>query len=387
MIPGVPERQGGVSQPPAIRPRRPRPVTLLPGDGIGPEVISCACRVVEATGVAIEWRAQTVGGRSVEAGLDSVPGEVLADLRRTGVGLKGPVSSQVPGLGERSAGTEASFRSPNLEIRDRLALRAQVRPCRAYTGVSCLAPGADVVVVRDTTEDLYAGIEFAAGSQQAEQVLDIARIAGHGFSPGAAVSLKPLSEAGCRRLVGFAVDFARRTGRRRVTVVHKASVMRATDGMLLEVAREIAAAETEVLLDDRLVDAACAELVRRPAAFEVLVTLALYGDILSDLAAALTGGVGFAPGANYGPACTVFEPAHGTAPRHAGRDRANPVGAIMSGAMLLHHIGERDAAARVEAAVGAALASGPGVTYDVATERHAATVGTNAFTDLVIERL
>jgi isocitrate dehydrogenase (NAD+) len=329
---------------------------VIPGDGIGPDVVSAAQSVLEATGVPFEWDVHDVGPAALSAAGSALPDTALRAIRQAGVALKGPVST-VAG----SSGT----RSTNVALRRELGLSIQVRPCRSRPGVHSPFHDLDLVVIRDTTEDLYAGVEFAANGPDTKLVIDAIRSTGRELAHGSAIGIKPVSEEACRRLVEFSLAYARRHGHERLTVVHKATAMRSTDGLFLEVARDVLSGETDVSCDDRQIDAVCAELVRRPEAFGVLVTLNLYGDILSDLAAALTGGVGLAPGANYGGPLAVFEAAHGTAPRHAQAHRANPMAMILCGALLLRHVGAVDEADRVEAAVDAVLGLGLTVPGDV----------------------
>ncbi|MGH9063268.1 MAG: isocitrate/isopropylmalate dehydrogenase family protein [Acidimicrobiales bacterium] len=331
-------------------------VTLVPGDGTGPELTRLACEVLSATGVEIAWDIQQVGTPAVEMSGTPLPDGVLDAILATGAALKGPVTTPAgPG----------GFPSVNVALRRRLDLFAQVRPCRSWPGVASPCGRLDLVVIRDTTEGLYAGAELAPGAPETVAMLDLLNAQGGALDPRSAVSVKPVSEQACRRIARFAFDYARSHGYERVTAVHKASVMRRTDGLFLEVARDVAGEHPALVFDDCLVDAACAQLVRRPEGLQVLVTLNLYGDILSDLAAALAGGVGLAPGANVGPRVAVFEAAHGSAPKLAGRRRANPVGLILSGALLLRHLGEQEAAARVESAVASVLAQGRTLTYDL----------------------
>ncbi|HJX42511.1 MAG TPA: isocitrate/isopropylmalate family dehydrogenase [Geodermatophilus sp.] len=356
----------------------PHDVTFIPGDGIGPEVVDAARRVVEATGVPVRWDEQHLGQPALDAGAESaLPAATVESVRRTGAALKGPVSTSRTG----------GFPSPNTGLRRALDVFAQVRPTRSLPGVPTLFPTLDVAVIRETTEDLYAGIEFAAGSPGAREVIEAARRHGAALSDAAAVSLKPASEAAVRRTLEFAVAWAREHGRRKVTVAHKATVMRATDGLFLEVGRELAAGTTDLEIDDVLVDNLTAVLVRRPEEVDVVVTTNQYGDILSDLVAGMSGGVGLAPGANHGPGVAVFEAAHGSAPRHAGTDRANPLGMVRSAALLLRHLGEDDAADRVEAAVAGLLAEGRVRTYDLLPAGAGDASGTRAVADALVARL
>jgi isocitrate dehydrogenase (NAD+) len=333
-----------------------RTVTLLPGDGIGPEVVDATLEVLAATGVEIDWEPQLIGGPALDAGAGTpLPSAAVESVRRNGLALKGPLTTLV-GRGQ--------FPSPNIGLRRELDLVIQARPLR---GIPIGRPGPagfDVVVVRQTSEDLYAGLELAAGSDQARQVLELAG-AGDSWREGTAVSLKPFSPAAVERSATAAARWAAEADRSRITVVHKASVMRESDGLFLRTALS-SAQRDGIEVDDALVDAVAARLVLHPEQFDVLFTGNLYGDILSDLTAAVAGGIGLAPGVNLGPEAAVFEAAHGSAPRHAGTDRVNPIGMVRSGAMLLRHLGESEAAARVEAAVDDVLREGRFLTYDVA---------------------
>jgi isocitrate dehydrogenase (NAD+) len=356
-------------------------VTLIPGDGIGPSVTGAACRVVNATGVRIEWDVRQVGMSSMRHSGQPLPQQVIDSIVSNGVALKGPVSTPV--------GTRG-FRSVNVALRRALDLFAQVRPCRTRTGFHGTTPNIDIVVIRDTIEDLYAGVELQADSAGAAEVGQVLERHGAGaLPPDAGLSIKYLSRTASARIAEFALDYARRTGRTRVTAVHKASVMRCTDGLFLE---EFTAAgernrASDLDLDDMLVDNLCGSLVRNGSGYDVLVMPNMYGDIVSDLAAGLTGGVGLAPGANYGPGVAMFEPAHGSAPRHAGADRANPTAAILSAAMLLEHLGEHPAASAVVAAVDETIAEGA-VTYDLRRPDDARPpLGTDEFADRVIAKI
>jgi isocitrate dehydrogenase (NAD+) len=354
-------------------------VTLIPGDGIGPEVTGAARRVLEATGAEFHWDVQQLGQPALDAGAESaLPRTTVQSVLRTGVALKAPVSTSRTG----------GFTSPNTALRRALDVFAQVRPARALPGVATPFPGLDVVVIRETTEDLYAGIEFAAGSPGAQDVADAARRHGAVLAEGSAVSLKPATEVAVRRMMEFAVGWARQQGRRRITVAHKATVMRATDGLYLEVGRQLAAEHPDLLIDDVLIDNLTAQLVRRPDESDVIVTTNQYGDILSDLTGGMSGSVGLAPGANFGPGVAVFEAAHGSAPRHGGTDRANPLGMIRSGVLLLRHLGEAERADRLDRAVSDLLADGKVRTYDLLPPAEAGrAAGTQAVADALVDRL
>lgn len=335
-------------------PDDPLHIALIPGDGIGPEVIAATETVIDALGLSVVWERHALGAAAT--GSDLLPSDAVDAVRRAGVALKGPVSTVAGRHGGRSL---------NVALRQALGIFAQVRPCRSRPGTRAASAGVDLVVIRDTTEDLYAGVEFAAGAPETEALIETMAGMGREVAAGSAIGIKPVSEAACRRLMEFAIGYARRGGYQKVTIAHKATAMRATDGLFLEVAREVVAGETDVECDDRQVDALCADLVRRPEAFGVVATLNLYGDLLSDLAAAVTGGVGLAPGANYGDDVAVFEAVHGTAPRLAGAHRANPMAMVLTAALLLRHVGATTQADRIESAVDAVLDAGTTLTYDL----------------------
>lgn len=331
-------------------------VVLIPGDGTGPELTAAARRVLDASGAALSWEVHAVGAQAYEREGTALPESVLDAIRTHGVALKGPVATP-PG---------APFRSVNIELRRALDLYAQIRPCKRFPGAPSRVEALDVLIIRETTEDLYAGVEYAAGAPETREL--IAWFASHGhdsISSEAGISIKPISERSTRRIFEFAFDHARRHGRRRVTAVHKATVMKHTDGLFLATAREVARENPDIAFDDLAVDTVALHFVRRPEELDVLVASNLYADILSDLAAGLIGGVGLAPGANFGEHVAVFEAAHGTAPAHAGKDKANPLALILSGALLLRHVGEDAAANRVETAVAELIEAGDHLTYDL----------------------
>jgi isocitrate dehydrogenase (NAD+) len=355
-------------------------VTLIPGDGTGPEIAEATRRVLEATGVEFEWDVQEAGAdAAVRHGGNPLPDGVLDSIRRTRVAIKGPITTPV-GTG---------FRSVNVALRKALDLFAQVRPCRTYTGVRSRYEDIDLVIVRENTEDLYAGSEFEEGTDNCAELLrTIDRLSGAHIRPDSGISIKPISIAGTERVVRFAFEYARREGRRKVTAVHKANIMKHTDGLFLRVAREVAERYPDVEFEDRIVDNMCMQLVQKPELYDVLVLPNLYGDILSDLGAGLIGGLGVAPGANYGEAGAVFEPTHGSAPRYAGLNRVNPVAMMLSGVLMLRHIDEREAADRLERAIAETIAEGRDVTYDLKPTRDDPTaVGTSEMADAIAARL
>jgi isocitrate dehydrogenase (NAD+) len=331
-------------------------VTLVPGDGIGPEVTEAARHVLEATGVAFDWDVQEAGAGAIEREGTPLPDRVLASIRRSRVALKGPITTPV-GTG---------FRSVNVTLRQELDLFAAVRPSRSLPGVPSRHPPLDLVVIRENTEDLYWGIEFERGSPQTERLREELReLAGYELAPDAGVTVKPISITGTRRIVQFAFDFARRGGRKRITVGHKANIMKFSDGVFLATALEEAAGHPDIELEEMQMDELAMWLTWEPETMDVLLLPNLYGDIVSDLCAGLVGGLGLASGANLGWEYAVFEPVHGSAPDIAGKGLADPVAAILSGAMLLRHLRETDAADAVDAAVHAVLSRGEVLTRDL----------------------
>jgi len=354
-------------------------VTLIPGDGTGPEIAEATRRVLEATGVAFEWDVQQAGIDVYQKEGTPLPERVLDSLRRTKIGLKGPITTPV-GTG---------FRSVNVTLRMELDLFACVRPCKTYPGVRSRYENIDIVIVRENTEDLYAGIEFERGSKGATALRDLVRSESQREIPeDAGISIKPISVSATERIVRHAFGYAKSNGRKKVTAVHKANIMKFSDGLFLEVARKTAREFSGIEFEDRIVDNMCMQLVQTPENYDVLVLPNLYGDILSDLAAGLIGGLGVAPGANIGDEAALFEPTHGSAPRYAGKNKVNPFGMILSGMLMLRHIGERQAAERLECAVANVIREGKSVTYDMKAKRDDPTaVGTSAAADAVIAAL
>lgn len=356
-------------------------VVLIPGDGIGPEIMSAMRRVVDATGVAISWRVIEAGSAVMEQHGTPLPQTVLDAIAETGVAIKGPITTPV-GTG---------FRSVNVALRQAFDLYSCVRPCRSLPGDGSRYRDVDLVIFRENTEDLYAGIEFDADAPQVSEIRRIVEAAGMTpFRKGSALSLKPISTAGSERIVRTAFEYARATGRHKVTAIHKANIMKATDGLYLRVARTVAQDYPDIAFEDKIVDAACMGLVQNPDDFDVLVLPNLYGDIVSDLCAGLIGGLGMAPGANIGASCAVFEATHGSAPDIAGRDIANPTAEILSAALMLDYLGEQKAAQRMRQAVEATLAEGTVVTGDVQRALTGSTdgaAGTQAYADAVIAHL
>jgi isocitrate dehydrogenase (NAD+) len=355
-------------------------VTLIPGDGTGPELTEATRRVLEATGVDFDWDVRQAGEEVMARyGGNPLPDETLDAIRETGVALKGPITTPVGG----------GFRSVNVGLRKGLDLYAQVRPCKTYPGVRTRFEDVDLVVVRENTEDLYAGIEYEQGTDDARELLDWIKNRGGKLRwDDAGISIKPISVTGTRRIFEFAFDYARRMGRRKVTAVHKANIMKFTDGLWLHVAREVAAENDDVEFDDRIVDNMCMQLVQRPEEYDVLVLPNLYGDVVSDLCAGMIGGLGMAPGANFGESVAVFEPTHGSAPKYAGQNKVNPMAQMLSGMLMLRHLDEHDAADRLESAIGDVIRDGESVTYDMKPSRDDPTaVGTSQVADAIVDKL
>ena len=328
-------------------------IVMIPGDGIGPEIMEASRRVIEATGVDINWIVKEAGGAQIEKHGSPIPPETVAAIREYGVAYKGPITTPI-GTG---------FRSVNVVMRRELDLYANVRPSRTYPNVPSRFENVDLVVVRENTEDVYAGIEHMIGDVAAE-------------------SIKLLTRKGCERIVRYAFDYAVRNGRKKVTAVHKANIMKCTDGMFLGIAREIAQEYPQIEFDDMIIDAMCMRLVQTPEKYDVLVMPNLYGDIVSDLCAGLVGGPGLAPSANIGQGRAIFEAVHGSAPQIAGQNIANPTALTLSGAMMLRHLGETAAAEKIEGAVSALIAEGKQLTQDLG-----GTLTTSAYADALIERV
>src|ERR671930_2386110 len=354
-------------------------VTLIPGDGTGPELTEATRRVLEATGVGLEWDVQEAGADVMDRyGGNPLPDHVLDSILRTGVALKGPITTPVGG----------GFRSVNVTLRKTLDLYGQVRPCKSYPGVRSRYEHVDLIIVREATEDLYAGIEYEEGSAHADELAAWIEARGGQVPPGAGISIKPLSVEGSRRIVQFAFDYARRNGRRKVTAVHKANIMKFSDGLWLRVAREVAAENDDIDFDDRIVDNMCMQLVQRPEEYDVLVLPNLYGDVLSDLCAGMIGGLGLAPGANFGEEVAIFEPTHGSAPKYAGQNRVNPMAMMLSGMLMLRHLEETEAADRLESGISEVIREGESVTYDMKPSRDYPTaVGTSEVADAIVDKL
>jgi isocitrate dehydrogenase (NAD+) len=354
-------------------------VTLIPGDGTGPELTEATRRVLEATGVGLDWDVRQAGVDVMSEAGTPLPEETLASIRGNGVALKGPITTPI-GTG---------FRSVNVALRHELELYACLRPCKSYDGVRSRYQEVDLVVVRENTEDLYAGIEYEAGSDAAERVIaDLNALQEKQIRPGSGISVKPISAEASERIIRFAFEYARENGRRQVAGVTKANIMKFTDGLFLSVFRAVAVEYPDIESREVLVDALCMSLVQRPEEFDVLVLPNLYGDIVSDITAGLVGGLGMAPGANIGKDAAVFEATHGSAPKYKGMNKVNPTAMILSGKLMLAHLGERDASQRLEQAVAAVIARGERVTYDLKPSRDDPTaVGTAEYADAIIDEL
>jgi isocitrate dehydrogenase (NAD+) len=354
-------------------------VTLIPGDGTGPELTEATGRVLEATGVELEWDVRQAGVDVMGDAGTPLPEETLASIRQNRVALKGPITTPI-GTG---------FRSVNVALRHELELYACLRPCKSYPGVRSRYENVDLVVVRENTEDLYAGIEYEAGSEAAERVIrELNSLQPKQIAPGSGISVKPISAAASERIIRFAFEYARENGRRQVAGVTKANIMKFTDGLFLSVFREVAGEYPDIESREVLVDAVCMALVQRPEEHDVLVLPNLYGDIVSDITAGLVGGLGVAPGANIGARAAVFEATHGSAPKYKGLNKVNPTAMILSGKLMLEHLGERDAAQRLESAVAAVISKGERVTYDLKPSRDDPTaVGTAEYADAIIAEL
>src|SRR4051812_39406034 len=353
--------------------------TLIPGDGTGPELIDATRRVLEATGVEFEWDEHPAGVDVYESEGTPFPERTLESVKRTKVGIKGPTTTPVG----------SGFRSVNVLLRKELDLYACIRPCKSYAGVRTRFPETDVVIVRENTEDLYAGVEFEHDSDDARKLERF--LADELHSPvreHSGISIKPISEFGSERIVRAAFDYAKENGRRKVTAAHKANIMKFSDGLFLETARKVAEDHPELEFEDRIIDNLCNQLVSRPEEYDVIVLPNLYGDIVSDLGAGMIGGLGLAPGGNLGTEAAVFEATHGSAPKYKGQNKVNPTALMLSGVLMLRHLDERDAADRLEAAIASVIKKGEKVTYDLKPTRDDPTaVGTSEFADAVIEEM
>jgi isocitrate dehydrogenase (NAD+) len=358
-------------------------VTLIPGDGTGPELTEATRRVLEAAaataGSSFDWDQQEAGIDIMETAGTPLPDATIESVRRTGVAIKGPITTPI-GTG---------FRSVNVALRYELDLYACVRPCKTYAGMRTRFDSVDVVIVRENTEDLYAGIEYEAKSPDAEKVIEFLNsLQDKKIRDGSGISIKPMSAFGSERIIRYAFEYARNNGRKRVHCVTKSNIMKFTDGLFLSVFREVAKDYPDIEPWENLVDATCMGLVQRPEEWDVLVLPNLYGDILSDLTAGMVGGLGVAPGGNIGERAAVFEATHGSAPKYKGQNKVNPTAMILSGEMMLRHLGESQAADNLDRAVSSVIAEGKSVTYDLKPHRDDPTaVGTSQYADAIIAKL
>jgi len=357
-------------------------VTLIPGDGTGPEISEATRRVLEGTGVKFDWDVQNAGVDVMDEYGTPLPDAVLDSIRDTKVAIKGPITTPV-GTG---------FRSVNVALRKELDLYMCLRPCKSYNGVRSRYEDIDLVIVRENHEDLYAGIEFEQGSPEASKLIDfIADLGARRIREDSGISIKPISITGTKRIVRAAFDYAVKMGRKKVTAVHKANIMKYSDGLFLKTAGEVAEQEygdSGIEFEDRIVDNMCMQLVQKPELYDVLVLPNLYGDIVSDLGAGLIGGLGVAPGGNIGDDAAVFEPTHGSAPKYAGQNRVNPMAMMLSGVLMLRHLEEMEAADRLENAIADIIEAGEFVTYDMKPSRDdPSAVGTSQVADAIIDRM
>ena len=354
-------------------------VTLIPGDGIGPEIAEVTRKVIDATGVSIEWDVQPAGIDVMEKEGTPLPDRVLESVRKSHAAIKAPITTPV-GTG---------FRSVNVALRKELDLYACLRPCKSYEGVRSRYQKINLVIVRENTEDLYAGIEFQKGTAETKELIrEIEKLSQRKIREDSGISIKPISVFGTERIVRFAFEYAKKYGRKKVTAVHKANIMKFSDGLFLEVAREVAKKYPSIEFEDRIVDNMTMQLVQSPENYDVLVLPNLYGDIISDLCAGLIGGLGMAPGANLGDKHSLFEAVHGSAPKYKGLNKVNPVALILSGVLMLRHLGEEKAADRLERAVAQVIREGKSVTYDMKADKNDPTaVGTKEMGDAIIEKM
>jgi isocitrate dehydrogenase (NAD+) len=355
-------------------------VTFITGDGTGPELSEAVQKVLDATGVEFDWDFQSAGVDVYEQEGNPLPDRVLDSVRERGLALKAPITTPVG----------SGFRSINVALRKELDLYACLRPCKAYEGVRTRFPETDIVIVRENHEDLYAGIEFEYGTEETEKLRKfVADTEGTQMREDIGVTIKAISVFGTERIVREGFKYAQAYGRSKVTLAHKANIMKFSDGLFLEVGRRVAEEEfPDIEFEDRIIDNLCNQLVSRPEEYDVIVLPNLYGDIVSDLGAGLIGGLGMAPGANIGDDYAVFEAVHGSAPKYKGQNKVNPLGLLLSGLMLLHHIDETEAAERLESAIAEIIREGESVTYDLKPSRDdPSAVGTSEMADAIIEKM
>lgn len=354
-------------------------VTLVTGDGIGPEIAEAARRCVDATGAEINWEIAEAGSDVMERQGTPLPDATVKSITKNGIALKAPITTPV-GKG---------FRSINVHLRQTLNLYACLRPCKSYKGVRSRFTDIDLVVVRENTEDLYAGIEFQKGKDDTAEIINwINKHSKRQITPDSGISIKPISVGATERIVRFAFDYARKLKRKKVTSVHKANIMKFSDGLWLDVSRDVAKQYPDIEFEDRIVDNMCMQLIQKPELYDVIVLPNLYGDILSDLCAGLVGGLGVAPGANIGEKGAIFEATHGSAPKYKGQNKVNPTALILSAVLMLRHIGKSAEADKLENAVAAVIAEGKDVTYDMKADRNDPTaVGTSQMADAIIKKI
>lgn len=355
-------------------------ITFIPGDGVGPEISEAAKRCIEATGVKIAWDVVCAGEEAMAREGTPLPLEVIKSIKKNKVAIKGPITTPVGG----------GFRSVNVQMRKSLDLYACLRPCKSYSGVRSRYKDIDLVVVRENTEDLYVGIEFEQKTPEAEKIIsEIKKISGIDIRSDSSISIKPISRFASQRIVRFAFDYAVQNNRRKVTVVHKANIMKYTDGLFLDTAREVAKDyKGRIEFEDRIVDNMCMQLVQKPQLYDIMVLPNLYGDIISDLCAGLVGGLGMAPGANIGKDLALFEPVHGSAPKYKGKNKVNPTAMILCGVLMLRYLGEMEAGDRLEKATKEIIKEGKFVTYDLKENVQDPTaVGTAEMATAIIKRL
>jgi isocitrate dehydrogenase (NAD+) len=354
-------------------------ITLIPGDGIGPEITEAMVKVVEATGVDIRWDIVNAGAEVYEREGTVLPDKVIDSLKKNKVGIKGPITTPI-GTG---------FRSVNVAMRKLFNLYACVRPCKSYQGVKSRYSNVDLIIIRENTEDLYAGIEFEKGEMETKDLIDFIREKKDvQIRSDSGISIKPISVTGSENIVRFAFEYARKNNRKKVTGVHKANIMKYSDGLFLEIFRKVAPEYNDIESEDRIVDNMCMQLVQKPELYDVLVLPNLYGDIISDLAAGLVGGLGVSPGGNIGEDIALFEPTHGSAPKYKGQNKVNPTAMMLSAVMMLRHIGEEKYADRLESAIAENIREGKYVTYDLKSRSDDPTaVGTNEFADSIVKKI
>ena len=353
-------------------------ITLIPGDGIGPEVTDATVRVLEATGIKFKWEKAIAGQEAQDKYGTPLPNDLLDSIRKNKIALKGPITTPI-GTG---------FRSANVALRKALDLYVCLRPCKSYQGAPYIHENVDVIVVRENTEDLYLGIECARNTPEAEKLAVLIEEIGNWVNADSSFSIKAISPDATRRIAEYSFDYAKAHDRKKVTVVHKANILKETDGLFLSITTEVAKDYPDIEFESHMVDSMCSQLVRSPQLHDVMVMPNLYGDIISELCAGLVGGLGLAPGANIGNDISVFEPTHGSAPKYAGQNKVNPMAMMLSGVLMLRHLGEMEAADRVENAIAQVIAEGKYVTYDMKADRNDPTaVGTSQVADAVIEKI